>query len=338
MSKDKTKKGQFYTIRNPFNHPLVRKWFSLIPNPESKLFVEPFGGANNIIALFEETFPEIKYSQWRSYDLDPEAISENRTPEVELIKQDTIKNPVDADVVITNPPYLAKNSAKRMGLDSGIDFENYQDLYEVALDRMLAHTDYLAAIIPESFLTRKLFRERLYGFISITENLFDDTDFPVGVGLWTKEEQDDYEIWLADSFVGKKKDIIKQTSLFSKEADSDIEVRFNDPQGILGVYAVDGTVEPTIRFIPGKNIPSEDIKVSSRAITRITVSKKGNPLITEENLEQAIKKLNKELALYRQETFDVFMTAFKGLRKDGRYRRRLDFKTIKNLIQIQNWQ
>ena len=44
------------------------------------------------------------------------------------------------------------------------------------------------------------------------------------------------------------------------------------------------------------------------------------------------KELNKRLKKLRRETEDVFMTSFKGLRSDGKYRRRLDFKLAKDLI------
>ena len=41
---------------------------------------------------------------------------------------------------------------------------------------------------------------------------------------------------------------------------------------------------------------------------------------------------NELLATYREKTQDVFMTSFKGLRADGKYRRRLDFKTARAIL------
>ena len=43
-------------------------------------------------------------------------------------------------------------------------------------------------------------------------------------------------------------------------------------------------------------------------------------------------RCNQYLTWYRENTQDVFMTSFKGLRKDGRYRRRLDFETAKAIM------
>ena len=35
---------------------------------------------------------------------------------------------------------------------------------------------------------------------------------------------------------------------------------------------------------------------------------------------------------YRDKTHDIFLTSFKGLRKDGVYRRRIDFRTVKCIM------
>ncbi|WP_416373657.1 hypothetical protein [Mycoplasmopsis felis] len=52
---------------------------------------------------------------------------------------------------MTNPPYLAKNKAKKINIEN---FDNnYSDLYLNALDKMLNNCDFVACIIPESFIT-----------------------------------------------------------------------------------------------------------------------------------------------------------------------------------------
>lgn len=48
--------------------------------------------------------------------------------------------------------------------------------------------------------------------------------------------------------------------------------------------------------------------------------------------EYFIKKINENLLEYREKTNDCFLTSFKCLRKDLRYRRRLDYKTARNLL------
>ena len=73
-------------------------------------------------------------------------------------------------------------------------------------------------------------------------------------------------------------------------------------------------------------INPDDIKVSSRAFTRIS----GLP--EDVNRDNFIDKCNSLLQEYRNNTQDVFLTSFKRVRKDGKYRRRLDFKTIRIIL------
>lgn len=336
MSVNKIIHGQYYTIRNPFTHELFHQWLTNF-NYSDMNFVEPFAGSNNIVKLVNDAVPDIHLSQWSSYDIEPEAITINQVPELRLHKRDTILFPVNADVVITNPPYLAKNSAKRRGLN--LDFHGYQDLYEIAVEKILSHSKFVAAIIPESFLTRKLFRERLYGFISITDNLFDDTSFPVGLALWNDKPTDDYVVYVGEHRLGNFQDVKKNTSLFSLPNNNLLQVKFNEPYGMLGVFALDGTKEANIRFCVGDNISSDEVKSSSRHITRFHVMDEfNNMIIDENNVEQVVGELNRILFNFREETYDIFMTSFQGIRKDGFYRRRLDYALAKKIIRSVNYQ
>ena len=65
--------------------------------------------------------------------------------------------------------------------------------------------------------------------------------------------------------------------------------------------------------------------ISSRSITRISLNKNYN-------LDKLIKILNTNLNYFRKSTYDIFLTPFKGLRKDNMYRRRLDYKLARKLI------
>lgn len=322
---NKIQHGQFYTMGNCFKHKVFIDWYNAIPNKESLKIIEPFAGANNIIRLVDEAGLNIPHSQWASYDIEPEAVAENVTPDVKVIKADTLKNYPDGfDICITNPPYLAKNSAKRKGME--INFGTHSDLFEVSLEVMLNKSKYVAAIIPESFISRGIFTERLSFVISLNYDMFDDTDFPVCLAVFGEKATPSFDIYIGDKKVGNSADIKKSFDiLFSGNIKE--KVKFNVPNGILGLKAVDGTTKPTISFIKGSEIPSSEIKVSSRVITRIELPVSVDAL----TLEKIIKECNKILNEYRVKTQDVFMTSFKGLRSDGFYRRRLDFKTA-NLI------
>ncbi len=326
--KNKIQHGQFYTQGNCFNHATFVEWYNQIPNNQDLKIIEPFAGANNIIRLIDEVGLSIPHSQWASYDIEPEAVAENTVPDVKLQKRDTLKDyPSGFDICITNPPYLAKNSAKRKGMN--IDFGMHADLFEISLGVMLANSKYVAAIIPESFISRGIFTERLHAVISLNYEMFDDTDFPVCLALFNAEPSEDYDIYIGDSLVGKAKEIeSKAKKLLAISEKNNIKIKFNDPQGQLGLRAVDGTKKANISFVQGNTIDSSSIKISSRAITRISFEKK----YSDAELNLIIEKSNKILAKYRELTKDVFMTSFKGLREDSYYRRRLDFKTAADII------
>ena len=107
-----------------------------------------------------------------------------------------------------------------------------------------------------------------------------------------------------------------------------IDWKFNDSDGSIGLYAIDNTKSASITFIDGKLISKEKIKNTSRSVTRIS----GLP----ENIDlnMFIDNCNQILDEYRENTKDVFLTSFKGLRKDNMYRRRLDFKTAKKILNL----
>lgn len=321
MTQKKTH-GQFFTVNNPFNNELFKQWLSKIPNLESQCFVEPFAGANNIVKMMQG----LGYSNyWKCFDILPP--KENSTPEFQVVQHDVLKSfPKDVSVVITNPPYLAKNSATRDGLP--FPETKHDDLYKLCLDVMLENVDYVAAIIPESFITQKIFQERLYGVISLTHKMFNDTDCPVCLALFVPENN-------KEEF-GDKKDFIiyqgtKKWGLFSEALKNKLipstrkDIVFNAKDGELGLYAIDGTRGLLIRFVRGETIDGSKIKVSSRGVTRIKLN-------ADVDIDECISKLNELLASYRKNTNDIFLTAFRGLRLDDKYRRRLDFSQAKSLI------
>ena len=313
---EETKKelGQYYTVKNPFNHKLFYEWLEYL-TPDM-IFIEPFAGANNIVRLIQEIGVD---NSWKCFDIEPSV--NNVTPEYHIEKLDTIKNfPKGYNVAITNPPYLAKNSASRMGLPYP-DTE-YDDLYKLCLNIMLEHCDYVAAIIPESFVTSGLFINRLFGIISINECIFDDTDCPVCLALFTPSKAVKY--YVGKDYIGN----ITTLKKFNLEEYLTGEIKwvFNDPNGKIGVKCVDNQIGDNIYFHHGEDIPSEDIKVSSRSFTRI------GGLSNEIDVDEFIRQCNIILNEYRDKTHDVFLTSFKGLRKDGKYRRRIDFKTLRCIM------
>ena len=316
--------GQFFTITNPFSIDVFYKWMKLIPQEKKENLLEPFAGANNIVKMIKDLG---FVHNWSCFDIEPNET--NVTPEYPVSKQDTIKNfPKGFFVGITNPPYLAKSSATRAGLD--FPETTYDDLYKVSLDVMLNNLEYVAAIIPESFVNAGIFHDRIYAFVSLTCKMFEDTECPVCLALFIPSEQkSEAKLEKEDFFVFRQnKKIGRYKELGSKKPKSDIQIdwKFNDPDGIIGIRCIDGTIKSSIEFINGKEIDKSKIKVSSRSLTRVS----GLP--NDINLTMFLERCNKKLVQYREDTADIFLTSFKGLRKDNRYRRRLDFANAKVIM------
>lgn len=321
--------GQYYTITNPFNVTIFYDWEKLIPkNDNSKnIILEPFAGSNNIVQMIEDLNLNTVYN-WICYDIDPNV--NNKRPEYKIFVKDTIKDyPKNYSVAITNPPYLAKNSATRQKIE--FPKSNYDDLYKIALEVMLNNTEYVAAIIPDSFITSKLFHNRLYAVVSLTYKMFEDTECPVCLALFIpssikKEklglDENDFYVYNQSTFINKYKDLLNSIG----KTNIKINWKFNEKNGEIGIMCVDNKYTDSIKFIPGDNINPEKIKVSSRSVTRVS------GLDDSIDLDKFIEICNLELADYRYKTSDVFLTSFKGLREDDKYRKRLDFQTARYIM------
>ena len=108
-------------------------------------------------------------------------------------------------------------------------------------------------------------------------------------------------------------------------------VIFNDPKGNIGLKAVDGTkVDDRIRFIPGDDFdyPRSSIKVSSRLMTYLSIPE----LETEGSISVFCSEANQILEKYRSKSTDIILSGFKSNNKEGRRRRRLDYRLARKVI------
>lgn len=321
---EKKMKGQFFTTTNPFMHDLFFKWISNIENLKDKVFIEPFAGTNNIVDMIEGLDFDNK---WVCYDIDKRCKELTENHKYTVNTKNTLEYfPKGFDVAITNPPYLARNSATR----SGIVFPNtkYNDLYKLSLEKMLENTKYVAAIIPASFLTQGIFHNRLFGVVSLTMRMFEDTSVPVCLALFIPEEQkediNDFIIFSGDRKIGSFTEIQKYLSIPIKRQ----KYSFNDKKGLIGLIGIDNTKTNSIKFVDGDTILSDKVKETSRSITRINI------LDNKVNIKKVIKVANRILSEHREATSDLFLTPFKGLRADGKFRRRLDYKMAKTILDL----
>ncbi len=293
--------------KNPFDSIAFTNWATAAGLPNQTV-LEPFAGANNIIKSLQDV------------DWCREFVSFDITPANRDVKQrDTIHSfPRGYDVCITNPPWLARNSATRRGLP--FPAGRYDDVYKLCLELCLTHCKYVAALLPASFLQSGLFRERLKSYILLHQLLFAETENPVCLALFTESPNGAVEIFNDDVFIGLLEDL--QAKIPSPKQSKNF--RFNDPTGKLGFISFDNTSCPSIRFCQIDEIKDYPIKVSSRFITRISGDFG--------DVSDLIPQLNRQIDAFRKDTQDIFLTPFKGIRADGFYRRRMEFSMARKFL------
>ncbi len=327
---EKRASGRYYTRGNPFQLEPFQTW-ATASNLEQQMVLEPFAGARDIPRLIDAA--HLQCRDWAFFDIEPGAKG--------IVQRDTLADfPKGFDVCITNPPWLARNSATRRGLPFP-EATRYDDLYKYALEQCLTHCGWVAAIIPEAFIRSGLFLERLCDFISLVPQeqdktnyppdkgdrgvsvMFEDTEHPVGLALFASDATSDVRIWRNNQFLGTMRELRRHLP----QPSSNRNIVFNDPHGNLGLIAIDNTVSASIRFCPAEELKDYPIRVHCRSITKIGVPWRVD-----------IDMLNTRLARIREKTHDVFLTAFKGIRRDGHYRRRLDWALTRAIVDAQHLQ
>ena len=301
----KRAQGRFYTVKNPFTHPAFLMW-AKDANLPSQTILEPFAGRNYLI----EHLQHLRLcTDFVSYDITP--------AHKDVMYRDTLSSfPIGYEVCVTNPPWLAKNSAtlRKLTYRGG----HYDDLYKCALEKCLTHCRFLAALIPESFIRAHIFRARLHSFISLTADVFADTNHPVGLALFVPYRTKDTEIWVGMKRIGLLKELEKS---YPHPHPKSRYIRFNDPKGNLGFFALDNTRHRSIRFCAAEELKDYHVSSTCRAITRISVPWRLN-----------INGYNEFIGSFRDKTYDVLMTPYRGLRSDGQYRRRMDYALARDII------
>ena len=325
---EKRASGRYYTRGNPFQLKPFQTWAKEI-NLEQQTALEPFAGAKDIPQLIGAA--HLRCRDWAFYDIEPGAKG--------IVQRDTLADfPKGFNVCITNPPWLARNSATRRGLPFP-EATQYDDLYKYALEQCLTHCGWVAAIIPEAFIRSGLFLQRLRDFISLvpqtqhktteengkrdTSYMFEDTEHPVGLALFTPDATPDVRVWRNNQRLGG----LGKLRTHLPQPSRNRSIVFNDPNGNLGLIAIDNTVSASIRFCAPEELKDYPIRVHCRSITKI-----GVPWHVDIDL------LNTYLTTIREKTHDVFLTAFKGLRRDGHYRRRLDWALTRAIVDTQQLQ
>ena len=321
----KVGRGAFNTKGSSWLNPVVRdfitrEFIQKNRKPLQSRCVDPYAGQGDMLSLCESEFG-MKTS---GYDIQDD-LGWEVNDSLESIPRDS------EAICITNPPYLANYSAKRKSMWSmvGHYFEDSgrSDLYEIALDRCLESFDYVVAIIPETFLHSSYPKERCASISILEENPFEDTTFPVCVTCWVPDGNQDPLIYVGD------REIMKLSAMQEIKGNVTRSERivFNDPEGNIGLKAVDGTkADDKIRFIPGDDFdyPRSSIKVSSRLMTYLNIPELGS----DKEISDFCSRANEIFEEYRSKSEDIILSGFKGNNKKGKRRRRLDYRLARKII------
>ena len=308
---EKRMHGQYYTVKNPFDHPSFMEWAENANLKDTKV-IEPFAGSNNLINHLMD-LGMVSIENCDSFDIEPGSL--------DVQKRDTLKSfPKGYDACVTNPPWLAKNSATRRNLP--FPDCQYDDIYKLALEKCLMNCRHVAAIIPESFIRANLFQSRCTTFILMSSKMFSDTENPTGFALFGPNETHDIEVWDGHDRIAFLNEL---KNLIPRALDNGPNVKFNSPNGNLGFISFDNTVENSIRFCKVSELEDYNVKGTNRMIT-----------IIDTEADVSIDRLNERLENFRADTHDMLIGSFRGIRKDGMYRRRLDWSVARGIIH-QEW-
>lgn len=318
-SNEKVRLGQFFTKSSSWLKPQVENF---ILSSNCSIAYDPFAGEGDILKLCKK---RLNFKGIKGLDIDSKLSWQINDSLLNIPK---IKN----SIIVTNPPYIAKQSAtrKHLNLTKYFNLSSYDDIYLIALDKMLEVSDYVVAIIPESFINSNYKKKnRLSSITILEENPFQDTQNPVCVACFDKEEKsfDRVKIYKNELFVDYYSNLLS----LKLEPSNFIDVKFNDRKGWLALRAVDSSDSKNkIKFALKEDINYDwqnNIKSTSRHFSLISVD------VPMPWRDYFIVVCNEILQDLRLSSSDVILTAFKGNTNIGLRRRRLDFKLARAIIE-----
>jgi hypothetical protein len=320
---DKVSLGSFYTTQSGWLTPEVVKFLEKALQDSKGFLLDPFAGDGHLLDAIEQN-KDLKNKVVKAQGFD---IQGKTWPINDSLLE--IPNPKRA-VIVTNPPYLANHSAKRKGVSSLVakyfERSTQKNLYMIALENCLASSNYVVAIIPETFLLSSFPKDRLELAVVIQTELFGDTDAPALVACFGKDERANAHIFTGNQSIGQLQQILAlRESTAIKQ-----RIVFNDPTGRIGLRAVDGSDgNSPIEFLLAESFdyPAESVVVSSRLMTYLEL-----PNVSEAEIPAVIKEANRRLNRIREASGDLVLAPFKGNDRNGKRRRRLDYTLARRIL------
>jgi hypothetical protein len=289
--------GQYFSTSNVFNSEPLKVWTDTIPHWENRKILEPFAGGCDILNYF----PNHEFS---CYDIDPQ---------MEGIEyRDSIKDfPGGSSVCITNPPYLAKNSVSRKGVDVTL---KYADMYLDALEQCLEHCRWVAVIIPSTYIGLSQFKDRCIAIDKIDRVAFSDTQNPVCVAYFTQRETPTILTYVNGRRV--------YTNGHNTPTNTNTNIKFNVSDGNYVLTGIDSRkTNISISSDVGNFDRDKYLKGTSRNYV----------LFSADNLD--VDRVNEYIKQWREETGDYYLSAFKSPVGDNEYyRKRISFNQLKWII------
>lgn len=324
--------GQYFTTESSWLKPHIESHLQSLSKRYATCF-DPFAGDGHLLDVAKKfNFSII------GCDIDNSICANNKWDQNDsLLNLDVHKG----TFILTNPPYLAKNSAKRLGSEmvsyfsrdvlnkqADSEYKVLNDLFKIAITKGIEKYDDSIWIVPESGIQDleklPLWKKNLHSVTILENNPFDDTEHPVCIMIFSRSNPKQ-EVWKNDVQLGHWTDLYQLHQDFAQNVSKHLSMNFNEKHGNLGFRAVDGTREDgtmKIKFCLADELgyPRKSIKISSRHLTYISVD------LGDEELSNVISLANQLIDDYRAMTHDVFLTAFMGNNKQGARRRRLDYK------------
>lgn len=322
---DKVSRGAYFTTDAAWLNEPVEGFLRAALAAKGGRVLDPFAGDGHLLALVESRLGattaglDIAGGRWPTNDSLLSLPAEAR----------------DA-VIVTNPPYLANHSASRKGVAS-LAAEYFaasaqDNLYKIALDRCLEASDFVVAVIPETFLLSGYPADRLVLASVIESPLFADTDAPALVACFGPVAQPAAQnILLGSEPIATLPELQRIRSVNAERPGRDA-IHFNVPTGRIGLRAVDAAdAETPIRFYLAADFdyPASKVRHSSRLMTYLEV-----PNLEPAKLGRLVSAANDILGDIRAASGDLVLAPFKGNDKTGRRRRRLDYALARKILEL----
>ena len=309
--------GQFFTIKDIWLKPHILEFIKKV---SPQIVFDPFAGKWDLLKLWEKIW--IEKILW--LDIDPDMNWPINDSLISIPK-------IEKSIIITNPPYITKYSAKRKNIlhlvEKYFKTTKYDDLYKLAIEKCMENNDYWILIVPETFINSNFPKSRLVSITIIEEKIFNDTDIPICIICFDKNPKDYKNIHIYKN----EKYIWDLLSLEQKRLipTNEIDIKFNCLKWQIALRAIDMVSDENIKFLLPEDInyDLETIKHSSRLITLIQINIENN------QLNSIINISNKILNNFRKDTDDILLSPFKWNNKNWIRRRRLDYKTARAILE-----